>query len=75
MATTDEVRDRWLVDPYDHFPRLERGEEFDQWLLTIQAKAWDAAMEQAADYNGSNGCHDWALPGPEDNPHRQKEEQ
>lgn len=54
MATTEEVRDRFLVDPYDHFPRQERGAEFDAWLEAVRAEAYDRGYG-AGFANGASG--------------------
>lgn len=60
MATTEEVRDRFLVDPYDHFPRQERGGEFDRWLNQVKDEAFREGVAAARDHDRAP---DWAQTG------------
>ncbi len=65
--TTAEVRDGYgdsnLGDGSHADPRIVREQnlaEFDRWLTTIKAEAWDEAINAIQ----------WTTPEPPDNPHR-----
>lgn len=57
MTTTEDFRNRYLIDPYDHFPRQEFGEEFDRWLENVVQDAYEDGFRAglASDF-GRNGA-------------------